>query len=165
MFVVACWRGEAVPPEVEGVKQQYGSYSLERAAREGYVQDDLCLDAPAFGQPSRQGAMGFHATNENLLRGPIDVNRPQALMFDAQGKVLGVEYEITTEARPEPPTLFGRRFSKLPPHAGVQHEHYALHLWFVYNPSGVFADFNPRVSCPAGSTPSGGDDHGSSGGH
>jgi hypothetical protein len=35
----------------------------------------------------------------------------------------------------------------------VEHEHYALHVWFVENSSGTFADFNPRVSCPPGSTP------------
>ena len=52
--------------------------------------------------------MGFHATNETLLRGPIDSNRPQALLFD----------------------------------------HYALHLWFIENPSGALADFKPSVSCP-----------------
>ena len=41
----------------------------------------------------------------------------------------------------------------LPPHPGVDHEHYALHVWFVENPSGWSADFNPRVTCPLGSTP------------
>ena len=129
------------------------------------MRDDFCLDATSFGQSAQQGAMGFHATNEGLLRGPIDMNRPQALMFDAQGRVLGVEYEVMTDAVSQPPSLFGRTFSKLPPHPGVQHEHYALHVWFVENPSGVFADFNPRVTCPPGSTPAGEADHGASGGH
>jgi hypothetical protein len=32
----------------------------------------------------------------------------------------------------------------------VPHEHYALHLWFVDNPEGRFADFNPRVGCLEG---------------
>jgi hypothetical protein len=92
--------------------------------------------------------MGFHATNASLLRGPIDLNRPQALMFDADGRVLGVEYEIMAEAVREAPALFGRVFTKLPAHAGMAHEHYALHLWFIDNPSGRFADFNPRLRCP-----------------
>jgi hypothetical protein len=145
--------GAALPPEAEAVKQQYGAYTLERAAREGYVRDEFCLDAAAFGLPAQQGAMGFHATNESLLRGPIDVNRPQALMFDAQGKMLGVEYEVMTDAVMEAPRLFGRTFAKLPAHPGVEHEHYALHLWFVENPAGAFADFNPRVTCPQQSGP------------
>ncbi|HEX8229564.1 MAG TPA: hypothetical protein VF826_09650 [Chloroflexia bacterium] len=126
---------------------------LLRAAREGYVRDEFCLDAAAFGQPPEQGAMGFHATNETLLRGPIDSNRPQALMFDSEGRVLGVEYEVVADAVSEPPSLFGRTFGKLPAHAGVEHEHYALHLWFIENPNGALADFNPSVSCLPGSTP------------
>jgi hypothetical protein len=97
--------------------------------------------------------MGFHATNDGLLRGPIVAERPQALMFDAEGRVLGVEYEVTTDAVPAPPRLFGRTLAKLPPHPGVEHEHFALHVWFVDNPSGQFADFNPALSCPAGATP------------
>lgn len=151
--------GGGVPPEAEAVRARFGSYTVEQAAREGYVRDEFCLDAAAFGQPPELGAMGFHATNETLLRGPIDSNRPQALMFDAQGQVLGVEYEVVADAVSEPPSLFGRTFGKLPPHAGVEHEHYALHLWFIENPNGALADFNPSVSCPPGSTPQHGEDH------
>jgi hypothetical protein len=142
-----------VPPEAEPVRARFGSYTVEQAAREGYVRDDFCLDAAAFGESTGRGAMGFHAANATLLRGPIDVHRPQALLFDAQGRVLGVEYEVTTDAVSEAPRLFGQTFAKLPAHPGVDHEHYALHLWFVENPNGALADFNPRVSCPPGSTP------------
>ena len=139
--------------EIDAVAQRYATYTLERAEREGYKRDPFCLDAASFGQPPAHGAMGFHATNETLLRGPIDANRPQALLFDADGRVLGVEYEVMVDAVQAAPQLFGRTFVKLPPHAGVRHEHYALHLWFIQNPSGPFADFNPRVSCPPARTP------------
>ncbi len=145
--------GGDIPPEAEPVRARFESYTVERAAREGYARDEFCLDAAAFGQPAERGAMGFHATNEALLRGPIDSSRPQALLFDAQGRVLGVEYEVVTDAVTEPPRLFGQTFVELPAHAGVEHEHYALHLWFVENPDGALADFNPGVSCPPGSTP------------
>ncbi len=154
--------GGRIPPEAEPVRARFASYTVEQAAREGYVRDEFCLDAAAFGLPAERGAMGFHATNEVLLRGPIESSKPQALLFDAQGRVLGVEYEITADAVSEPPRLFGQTFVKLPAHAGVEHEHYALHLWFIENASGALADFNPGVSCPPGSTPEdghGGDDH------
>jgi hypothetical protein len=149
---------EAQPPttaafQTELVTQKYAGYTPERAEQEGYTRDKFCLDSASFGLPAQRGAMGFHATNSSLLRGPIDAERPQALLFDAAGRVIGVEYEILADAAPRAPELFGRTFSKLPPHAGVSHEHYALHLWFVDNPDGRFADFNPRLSCPAGSTP------------
>jgi hypothetical protein len=137
---------------IETVAAKYGAYTPERAEREGYRADRVCLDAAAFGLPPARGAMGFHSTNESLLRGPIDADRPQAFMFDVGGRVLGVEYEVLADSVKDPPRLFGRVFSKLGAHAGVQHEHYALHLWFIDNPDGRFADFNPRISCPPGST-------------
>ncbi len=152
--------GGDIPPEAEPVRARFESYTVEQAAREGYVRDEICLDAAVFGQPTERGSMGFHATNKTLLRGPIDSNRPQALLFDMQGRVLGVEYEVMTDAVSEPPRLFGQTFAKLPAHPGVEHEHYALHLWFIENPNGALADFNPSVACPPGSTPS----HGPGGG-
>lgn len=145
----------SVAEQVEAVVARYAGYTRERAEREGYKLDKFCLDATGFGLPASRGAMGFHATNESLLRGPIDAMRPQAFMFDADGRVLGVEYEVLTDAVRSPPQLFGRTFAKLPKHPGVEHEHYALHLWFIENPAGRFDDFNPRVTCPQGSKPAG----------
>lgn len=155
LVLTAGCTGGTLPAEATPVKEKYSQYSLAQAEREGFKRDPFCLDAATFGQPASQGAMGFHATDESRLRGPIEVDRPQAIMFDGDGRVLGVEYEVTTDAVPEAPQLFSKKFTKLPPHPGVDHEHYALHVWFTENPSGVFADFNPKVSCPAGSTPSG----------
>lgn len=141
--------------EIGALQQRFATYTLEEARRNGYEPDRFCLDAATFGLVPQLGAMGYHATDASLLRGPIAVDRPQALMFDGQGRLIGVEYEIMADAVKEPPLLFGRTFTKLPSHPGVSHEHYALHLWLVPNPSGRFADFNPSVSCPAGSSPAG----------
>lgn len=143
-----------MPADIEAVKQKYGNYTVAQAEQEGYVLDSFCLNAESFGQQAELGAMGYHAINEDLLMGPIAVERPQAFMFDAEGRVLGVEYEIMADMVSEPPQLFGQTFTKLPPHPGVEHEHYALHVWFVDNPNGQFANFNPNVSCPPGSAPS-----------
>lgn len=143
----------AAQGDVEGLKAKFSSYTIEQAASEGYVRDAFCIDAASFGQPADLGAMGFHATDESRIRGPIEVERPQALLFDAAGRVLGVEYEILADAVSVPPQLFGQAFTRLPAHAGMEHEHYALHLWFVDNPSGLFADFNPNVACPFGTQP------------
>jgi hypothetical protein len=143
----------AAQGDVAGLKAKYSSYTVEQAASEGYVRDAFCIDAASFGRPAEQGAMGFHATDESRIRGPIEVERPQALLFDAMGQVLGVEYEILADAVSAPPQLFGQAFTRLPSHAGMEHEHYALHLWIVDNPSGLFSDFNPTVACPPGSLP------------
>lgn len=153
LILAGCGGQVSLPPDAASVRDKYAGFTVERAEREGYRLDGLCLDAASFKQAPGLGAMGFHATDDSLLRGPVAIERPQALMFDAAGRVLGVEYEVMTEAVPGPPQLFGRVFNKLPPHPGVEHDHYALHVWFVDNPSGTFADFNPKVSCPAGGSP------------
>jgi len=138
---------------VDAVRSRFAGYTFGDASRNGYEPDRFCLDAAAFGRPPQLGAMGFHATNAALLRGPIAFDRPQALLYDGQGRMLGVEYEIAADAVRDPPVLFGRTFSKLPAHPPIQYEHYALHLWFIPNPSGQFADFNPSVACPLDSAP------------
>ena len=66
---------------------------------------------------------------------------------------------MTTDAVREPPRLFGRTFGKLAAHPGMEGEHYALHYWFIDNPSGPFDDYNPKVSCPPGSAPPAGAGH------
>jgi hypothetical protein len=147
LAVAGCTSRSGGSAETDAVKQRFSSYSIDRAQSEGFVPDSFCLASTDFGQSAQLGAMGYHATDESRLRGPIEVNRPQAIMFNADGKPIGVEYEVTTDSVSEPPQLFGQTFTKLPPHAGVEHEHYALHFWFIDNPSGQFADFNPLVSC------------------
>ncbi len=144
--------GTSMPADIEAVKEKYANYTVAQAEREGYILDKFCLDAGSFDQPAERGAMGYHTTNEALLRGPIVAERPQAFMFDAEDRILGVEYEIVADAVSGPPQLFGQTFTKLPPHPGVAHEHYALHVWFSDNPNGQFADFNPKVSCPSSTT-------------
>lgn len=141
--------------EIDTLRARYAAYTLDEARRIGYEPDRVCLDAAAFGRPPQLGAMGFHATNTSLLRGPLVADRPQALVFDGLGRLLGVEYEILADAVREPPVLFGRTFTKMPTHAGMKDEHYALHLWLVPNPSGQFADFNPSLACPANTAPAG----------
>src|SRR3989344_4114062 len=82
--------GSSSADNIEMVKQQYGGYTVAQAEREGYIIDTFCLNAESFGKPAELGAMGYHATNEALLAGPIDAKRPQAFMFDAEGRGLGV---------------------------------------------------------------------------
>ena len=41
--------GSGIPPEAEPVRARFELYTVEQAAREGYVRDEFCLDAAAFG--------------------------------------------------------------------------------------------------------------------
>jgi hypothetical protein len=47
------------------------------------------------------------------------------------------------------PVLFGRVFDgPMPGHAPGMPWHYDLHVWvWKHNPGGIFAQFNPTVSC------------------
>jgi hypothetical protein len=106
-----------------------------------------------FEDPER-GGMGVHYLKGSLLDDELDVATPEALVYelDHEGAVVGLvglEYIVPVDAwsGEEPPMLFGRPL----------HRHPTLPLWVLHawvwkdNPSGVFADFNPRVRlCPKG---------------
>jgi hypothetical protein len=114
---------------------------------------DHCFDNPGV------GAMGIHYINPELLDTTLDPMRPEALVFHhlPNGKLqLGaVEYIVPVEAwhdehgpYADPPELLGEHFHQLEPVPGVHV--YGLHVWlFTQNPDGMFANWNPRISCPA----------------
>jgi hypothetical protein len=68
---------------------------------------------------------------------------------------VALEYVVFQDAwdatHTTPPELFGREFELVP--AGNRYglpPFYELHAWlWKHNPSGMFADWNPRVHCPA----------------
>jgi hypothetical protein len=92
--------------------------------------------------------MGYHYVNTNLLDDKVDVANPEALLYEpgpnGQLNLVAVEYVIPKAAwtQADPPTLFGKSF-KL-----NAFNLWALHVWvWENNPSGLYADWNPRVSC------------------
>lgn len=128
-------------------------HQVERAEDDGWVEVeglDHCFDNPGT------GAMGFHRINPDLLDTEVDVEQPEALVYVPQGngrlKLGAVEYIVPADAWEEagheqPPTAFGRVF-----HLNEELGVLVLHAWvFEHNPAGNFEDWNPRVSCPAGS--------------
>jgi hypothetical protein len=101
---------------------------------------------------SSAGGMGIHYANLDRLAdgGAIDPSRPEALMYepreDGSLRLVGVEFLILEEDLPrtEPaPELFGQHF-----HFNEVFEVWALHAWvWRHNREGMFADWNPAVSC------------------
>ncbi len=62
---------------------------------------------------------------------------------------VGVEYAVPADLVPPIPTLFGQEFHPFPP-APDDPQLFVLHVWLledVPNPSGLFADWNPNLSC------------------
>jgi hypothetical protein len=103
------------------------------------------------------GAMGVHMVNPDLLDGVIDPLQPEALVYERKSdgslKLAAVEYVAFKAAHRTQPKLFsvpfdsnlGSRFFK------PANPFWSLHAWvWKPNPStlgGVFAPWNPKVSC------------------
>jgi hypothetical protein len=93
------------------------------------------------------GAQGFHWINQGLVDDKVELLRPELVMYEPKPgggrQLVGVDYVVPLELSAEPPTLLGVPFSPIPA-LGV----WALHIWaWRPNPSGMFAMWNPSVSC------------------
>lgn len=82
-----------------------------------------------------------------LMDGVIDPESPDALIYEPEGngafKLVGVEFAIPKLLSPQPPSFLGATFQS-EDEFGV----FALHAWvWRNNPTGLFAETNPRVSC------------------
>lgn len=114
------------------------------------------------------GAMGIHASNPALLGlipgtplngtdAVIDPARPEVLLYEPQAdgsrRLVGIEYVVFRSAwdalHDSPPTLNGIPFNqRFFPNAHGLSDHYELHVWiWRNNPLGMFAPWNPKVSC------------------
>ena len=116
---------------------------FDNAAPEGWsLQITDCMTSPA-------GGMGVHYGKPAFIDGQVRVDQPEVLLYepDALGgqALVGVEYIVPLSAwtSPVPPRLFGRDF-----HVIAAFQVWALHVWlWKENPSGLFTDWNPRVTC------------------
>ena len=101
------------------------------------------------------GAMGYHYFNKELVDDlVVDTLKPEALVYAPQPhgrlKLAAVEWVVPgPNSNPpgvsEPPSVLGMEMHILVPAVGF----YIMHAWvFKNNPAGVFADWNPKVSCP-----------------
>jgi hypothetical protein len=136
--------GDAVDRDVKAVRDATASFhSIDRAQAAGYTQETDCMEKPP------EGGMGYHFTRRELRDGILEVDKPEVLVYekrvDGSFKLNGVEYIVPIDAwqSSEPPTIMGqpmKRFDR----AGF----YYLHAWiWEHSPSGIFADWNPRVKC------------------
>jgi hypothetical protein len=132
--------------EVRDATEAYHKVSVAQAAGYDLVPGlDYCFDNPGV------GGMGYHYINVALLDNIIDPLKPEAMVYAPRPNgtlALGaVEYIVPAAGwdavYTQPPTLFGQVFG-LEEALGV----YELHAWiWKHNPSGVFFEWNPKVSC------------------
>ena len=96
------------------------------------------------------GAMGFHYGNVGLIDGAVRVDEPELLLYEpeknGQLRLVAVEYVLPYTFHPRDaaaPELFGQQFKR----------NDRFQLWGLHasvgeeNPSGMFASWNPRVTC------------------
>jgi len=99
---------------------------------------------------SPDGGMGYHYGNTALIDGSVQVDSPELLLYepDKNGNLslVAVEYIIPYTAHSRdaaPPVLFGQEFQQ-----NDMFQLWGLHAWvWKDNPSGMFANWNPNVTC------------------
>lgn len=119
-------------------------HDFDRAAAAGYAT----AITPCWEHRTR-GAMGYHYADTTLIDGTVSLLEPEVLMYEPQPgghlRLVGMEYIVPIDAWEgvSPPTLLGQEFH---PHSFLPI--YKLHIWLWRdNPRGIFADWNPQVSC------------------
>lgn len=141
--------GAAVPTELQrqltelyGVTTQF--LAFDRAEAAGFSRLTPCDTDPQL------GGQGYHYARTDRIDGSVSLLEPEILMYeprpDGSMRLVGVEYIIPYAVRPrtaEPPMLLGQRFHQID-----RYEVWALHVWlYQFNPSGLFANWNPLVTC------------------
>ena len=140
---------------------------------------DMCDTATNMGRPASLGSMGIHYFRPDLLgiKGPpnprvngngthTDFTKPSVLIYEPQADgslaLVAVENLVFRLAWREaghtaPPSFQGVAYDLMEDdpktkvdEAHMFEPHYDRHVWlFRDNPNGMFAQYNPKVSCAA----------------
>ena len=96
--------------------------------------------------------MGIHYANMSLFGPGNDPARPEILLYlprkDGSLEFVAAEYfQVGTNA--DKPSIFGQPFDgPMLGHNPQMPIHYDLHMWVAKHPAGLFAQWNPAISCP-----------------
>jgi hypothetical protein len=147
LSVTAVAAGGADLVAVRAATSRFHSVKVAQAAKYEKFLDCLA-------DPLGTGAMGFHYLNSGTVDLTIDALHPEAMVYapgpqEGQRQLGAVEYIVPAAAwdaagNTQPPSLFGETFL-----FDRDFGTYELHVWmYISNPSGLFAPWNPRVTCP-----------------
>ena len=133
---------------VRGATAKY--HDLSAAQTAGYGLFPGCFSDPT-------GGMGVHYVDfSSVADGIVDPLKPEGLVYEplAGGgmRLVAVEYVVIAAAWEGPgvPTVLGHALEFVPEgnEFGLP-DFYELHVWLWQpNPSGMFNEWNPSVSCP-----------------
>jgi hypothetical protein len=110
---------------------------------------DYCVEKPDT------GGIGVHLIKSDRIDLNVTANQPEALVYlHGPGGMLrlgAVKYIVPAAlwdgaGNTQPPSVLGKSL-----HLDPAHDEYVLYVWLRReNPSGMFRDWNPNVSCPPG---------------
>jgi hypothetical protein len=145
VLMAAVPAGASVRSDLAEVRRATARFhSVQAAEAAGYEAFLECFD-------SELGGMGQHYVDLGALDGTVEATHPEAMVYEVKRngrlELVAVEYIVpATFVDPaNPPELFGQDF-----HLNAALGVWVLHAWiWKANPSGMFADWNPRVGpCP-----------------
>ena len=169
--------GEPTLAEVRRATERFQDVNAALAAGYIRDPFDLCDTAAMMGRPESLGAMGIHYFRPDLLgiTAPpsprvngvgthTDFRNPSILIYEPQEDgslaLVAVEDLVFAEAwraagHAAPPTFHGVPYDSMIDNpatavdeAHMFEPHFDRHVWlYRENPNGVFAQFNPEVSC------------------
>jgi hypothetical protein len=175
--------GEPTLAEVRAATERFRDVKVALAEGYIRDPGDMCETAEMMGRPASQGAMGIHFFRPDLLgiTGPpsprvdgtgthTDFRQPSILIYEPQkdGSLALVAVENLVFARAwresgqsAPPTFHGVAYDSMvdDPNTAIDEAHmfephFDRHVWIYRdNPNGVFAQFNPMVTCAHHQTP------------
>lgn len=139
-------RGHDLGKDLALIREATGDFhDVEAARAAGYVppDPDICMYSDA-------GAMGYHHLNPELLDDRLELERPEIVVYapttEEERTLVNVEYAVPYSAWPHdeaPPRILGRDLKRADG-LGIWY----LHVWvWEENPNGVFADWNPALTC------------------
>jgi hypothetical protein len=169
--------GEPTLAEVRRATERFRDVNVALAEGYVRDPANLCDSAEMMGRPASLGAMGIHFFRPDLLgiTAPpsprvdgngthTDFRRPSILIYEPQADgsltLVAVENLVFASAwhasgHAAPPTFHGVPYDSMKDDPGTDTDeahmfepHYDRHVWiYRKNPNGMFAQFNPGVTC------------------
>jgi hypothetical protein len=169
--------GEPTLAEVRAATERYRDVRVALAEGYIPDPEGMCHTAEMEGRRAKEGAMGIHYFRPDLLgiTGPpnprvsgtgtyTNFRSPAVLIYEPQAdgslELVAVENLVFIEAweragNHRPPSFHGVPYDRMEDDPATEADeahgfepHYDRHVWvFRENPEGVFASFNPNVSC------------------
>ena len=130
-------------------------HRVEAAIADGYVLGSPCEAMPGQG-------IGIHYRKSSLFDAVVDPSQPELLVYEPKKngnlELVAVAFVVPAAAwdptHSGPPMLGDQPFEdkRVPDWSSPPFPTYELHVWvWNYNPNGLYATTNPRVSCEAAS--------------